>query len=517
METPVGRALLRLTGVSLVIVATVALVAPRRANIGYDWFVVVPTVVVALAGALTLRVPDALHGRWVPLVVSLAGGVVSGALGVVMRYRFGWDARVVLDLAVRVQSGVGLRPGDYDYLSLFPNTIPLLAIDRLGVGVATTLGLRADELLIVASAVCVAVTLYAVHALVAPVAGRGPALAAQLVTLALVGLSPWMSVPYTDLYAMPFLVGGLSLVCAAWRRGAGTGPVALGGVGIAALAVAYVIKTTPAVAVVAVALVLLLAAAERGLETRQRVGRLAAAGLAVGLFVGLASAFTAAAPPAAGVDTARIRAGASPPVVWWFANGLDRQVGADGVVNYGTYSRAMVDAVEGRPTAEAQDYARHYVADRWAERGPGGTLAFYGDKLVWNWGDGMFWAWGEGPDSLPERINVEGPVMGAVNTVQGFHGALYRWRADATQGLWLAVLLAAGLGLLRARPRRETVLLAVTVLGIAAFTLLFQGRSRYLFTFVPVIVALAATVHRTAPRRRGPGRADDRGLSRSTP
>ncbi len=505
METPAGRALLRLTGVSLVVVAMVALVAPRRANIGYDWFVVVPTVVVALGAALTLRVPARLRGRWVPLVVSVAGGVVSGALGVVMRYRFGWDARVVLDLAVRVQSGVGLRPGDYDYLSLFPNTIPLLAIDRLGVGVATTLGLRADELLIVASAVCVAVTLYAVHTLVAPVAGRGPALGAQVVTLVLVGLSPWMSVPYTDLYAMPFLVGGLALVCAAWRRRPGAGRVGLGCSGVAAIAVAHVVKTTPAVAIVAVALVMLLSAAGRGLETRRRVGRLAAAALAVGLFVALAAGFTAAAVPAAGVDTARIRAGASPPLAWWFANGMDRQVGAGGVVNYGTYSRAMVDAIDGRPTAEARDYARRYVADRWAERGPGGTLAFYGNKLVWNWGDGMFWAWGEGPDSLPERITVEGPVMEAVNAVQGFHGALYRWRADVTQGLWVAVLLVAGLGLLRARPRRETVLLALTVLGIAAFTLLFQGRSRYLFTFVPVVVALAATVHRSAPRRRRVG------------
>jgi len=79
--------------------------------------------------------------------------------------------------------------------------------------------------------------------------------------------------------------------------------------------------------------------------------------------------------------------------------------------------------------------------------------------------------------------------------VNGFHGQWYQLRANLTQGLWLAVLLVAGLGLLRTAPvRRETLILAVTVLGIAAFTLAFQGRSRYLFAFVPVIVSLAAMV-----------------------
>ena len=45
------------------------------------------------------------------------------------------------------------------------------------------------------------------------------------------------------------------------------------------------------------------------------------------------------------------------------------------------------------------------------------------------------------------------------------------------------------------RPRPEVLLMALSVVGVAAFTLLFQGRSRYLFTFVPVIVAMTAMVH----------------------
>jgi hypothetical protein len=151
-------------------------------------------------------------------------------------------------------------------------------------------------------------------------------------------------------------------------------------------------------------------------------------------------------------------------------------------------------------------YAARFLADRWAERGLGGTLAFYGNKAAWNWGDGMFWAWGEGPDSLPGTLAPATGVTGIVHDLNGLQGAGYRLRADLAQALWLAVLLVAGAGLLRAPYRRETLLVAASVLGIAAFTLVLQGRSRYLFAFVPLVVVLAAMIHAWLPRPGRPGR-----------
>ena len=49
----------------------------------------------------------------------------------------------------------------------------------------------------------------------------------------------------------------------------------------------------------------------------------------------------------------------------------DEQRAAHGVVNYGTYSREMVDAVGGRSPEEMEAYAAQVLADRWAERGLG--------------------------------------------------------------------------------------------------------------------------------------------------
>ena len=504
MDSPVGRLLLRLTGVGLLGVALVALVAPRPVITPYRWPVVVAGVVVLVTLAVVVRLPGWLRSRWVPAAVAVGGGVVTAAVGLAGQYPYGWDARVVMDLARTLDSGGPLPPLGVDYFSLYPNNLPLLAIDQWGHAVARHVGLTADEVLILLSAVCVAVTLYAVHDLVARVAGRGPAVAAQVVTLLLVATSPWVAVPYTDLYAMPFVTGGAALAARALAPGSRGTRVVLWGLSILAMAVAYALKTTPVVMVIAVAVAVLVAVFDSHQHLDRRAAGLAACAAGLVVFSALAIAVPTLAQNASGADNSRLRADVSPSPLWWLANGSYETTSETGVTNYGTYSREMVAAIEGRSPAEMDAYARAYLADRWAERGLHGTLAFYGNKLAWNWGDGMFSAWVEGADSLPGVLTPATGAVGAVREVNGLHGRWYPLRADLAQAAWITVLLLAGVGLLRTPYRREIVLLAVTVLGIAAFTLLFQGRARYLFAFVPLVVALAGTVHPAVPHLRRP-------------
>jgi hypothetical protein len=504
MDSAVGRALLRLTGVGLLAVAVVALVAPRPVITPFRWPVVLVGVAVLVALALVVRLPRWLGGRWVPAVVAALGGVVAAVVGLAGQYAYGWDARVVMDLAGTLDSRRPLPEWGIDYLSLYPNNLPLLAIDQWGHAVARLFGLTADEVLIGLGAVCVAATLYAVHDLVARVAGGGPALAAQLATVVLVAMSPWVAVPYTDLYAMPFVTGGAALAARALAPGRREVRVVLWGLSILAMTVAYALKTTPVVMVIAVAVAVLVAVFDGHQHLDRRAAGLAACAAGLAVFSVLAVAVPTVAQNASGADTSRLRADVSPSPLWWLANGSNEKTNATGLTNYGTYSREMVEAIEGLPPAGMDDYARQFLADRWVERGLAGTAAFYANKVAWNWGDGMFTAWGEGGDSLPAVMPPASGVVVAVQEVNGLHGQWYPLRAELAQSLWIAVLLLAGTGLMRAPYRREVVLLAVTVLGIAAFTLLFQGRARYLLAFVPVVVALAGMVHPSVPHFRRP-------------
>jgi hypothetical protein len=119
----------------------------------------------------------------------------------------------------------------------------------------------------------------------------------------------------------------------------------------------------------------------------------------------------------------------------------------------------------------------------------------------------MFWAWGEGNDAAEPAL-VHGPLTGAVRTWNHPAGGWYAARAAWAQAVWLLLLLATGVGLVRARWRWDTGLLVLSVLGIAAFTLVFQGRSRYLLTYVPLVVALWTSLSlawwRPGPRRTRP-------------
>jgi hypothetical protein len=499
MESRVGRALQRATGAGLLFVAVVALVRPRPVITPLHQPVVVLGVALLVAGALVVRLPRWLrHGR-APLATAAAGGVVAAVTGLAGLYPFGWDARVVLDIAATLESGAPLTRTGLSYLSRYPNNLPLLAIDEWGHRVGALLGVDPVVVLVLLSGVAVAVTMYAVHDLVSRVAGPGPAIGAQLVTLALVATSPWLAVPYTDVYAMPFVAGA----CALGARGLSSGPVGrrvlLLGLGLIAAVVAYALKTTPVVVAVAGTVTGVVSAFDRPRPRRDRLLAVTGAVVSALVFVGLALVAPSVAKSAAGLGPTPLTEGVTPTVLWWVANGAQQGRTVDGHATYGSYSRTMVTRIRGLTPEQTNAYARGLLAHDWKKRGLRGTGAFYVKKLTWNWGDGMFTAWGEGGDSARDVLAPAGGPVAVVHALNGYRGAAYSWRSDLAQSLWVALLLVTGAGLLRAPYRREVVLLAVTVLGIAVFTLVFQGRARYLFTFVPVVAALGAMVHGSLP------------------
>ena len=538
----VGTLLGRVIGATMVFGAMVVALFPRTAIVALSTPLVLVTLVTVVAVTLLAPMPRWLGrlaaSRWTAPTVALSGGAVATALGELLRYPYGWDAAVIMSIAHAVDSGAALPVWRYRYLSLYPNNFPLLALDRMYVSLGSSLGLSGDAVGVAVNGVCLAATLWLTFDVVRRLAGATPALVASGFVMAFVGFSPWMAVPYTDLYAMPFLAAVPALAQRAWAR---QGPRALTWWALAGASagVAYLVKTTPAVILVALVLAALLRPARgartpqgntreatpapeplRGLRQLvpprgQRAARLARARLHTAAAVlGLLAAFfatsavgTAAARSGSGVDLTRLQSAQSPPVLWWVADGMNEiQVG--GHTRWGAYDREMVNAIAGRTQADMDSYARSYIAARWQERGLVGMSAFYLDKTVWNWSDASFWAWGEGIDSLERPLATATGAVGLsadlareLSQVNAPQGPYYRERMSVAQGLWIALLLLGGLGLLRAPVTGDLLLLALATVGIGAFILVFQGRSRYLLTFVPIIVALCCSTLPSLPWR----------------
>lgn len=498
----VGTAALRIVGFVMLAGGLAMLIVPRPVITPMNHWITVPVAIAVAALALLVRVPrpvrSVLAWRGSGPVLAVLGGGVGAFVGEVLHYPYGWDANVVMGLARRIHAGDPLSHYDYHYLSAYPNNLPLLAVDRVAAALGSRLGVTPDSLLIGLNAVGLLVSVWLVHLVVRRCAGPVAAAVAALLVTGFVGLSPWMAVPYTDVLGMPFVMAAVALATLAWstrtrwRWLAWAGAVLTG-------AAAYVIKTTPVVLVVAGVLVIALEVLPSGRPDRphsrwQTSGRrtartLVVAALTVGAFLGSSAGLTIMARQATGVDLGRVHTSVAAPLIWWAANGMI-QIDGRTYNSYGGFSRTLVDAIDGKTQAQMKAYSSQFISDQWAERGLPGMVTFYANKAVWNWNDGMFWAWGEGGD-VRKHPYAQNAVSETLMEYNGFHGRFYPARASVTEGVWVAVVLLAGLGLLRAPFRRDLLMLALSTVGIGAFILVFQGRSRYLLTFVPVVVALS--------------------------
>ena len=512
-ERVVGTGVFRVLGVVLVAVVVVALFVPRQPNIPREpvwvWVGFVACAGLWLAAGVIRRRLGSLApwrwlvGRagWVAWLVTLVGVAASLVVAVNLVYRVGWDAKTMANLGSRLAEGPA-PDFYYRYLSRYPNQVPFAAVSRMTFELRASLGWDQRTVFAALNAACVGIMLQSVFVVVRRLRGALAGLAAQLAGIVLVGLSPWMAVPYTDVVTMPLpiLATALALTALAltaagtshWRRVvARVGATVLGAVAVAVIALGYVIKTTPvATACGAVALAVLVLASRLRHWRAAGVTALVVVATA-GLFLGASSGLRTALSNGSGLDLALVDTTKTPPLPWWVAMGMTTTQGA--TTRYGAYDTSMVAAIAGMDGPQMAAYSSNALEQRWRALGVGGYAAFAANKVAWNLGDGMFWAWGEGPDATTP-VPRHGPLTDWVVSWGHPSGEYYGVRAGVVQGLWLMVLLTAGVGLLVRPYRRGVALLVVSVVGIILFTLVFQGRSRYLFVYVPVFVALAASV-----------------------
>ena len=150
--------------------------------------------------------------------VTVAGTAVCTVLAWALRYDPGWDAGTVAGMSQRLMDGHDLTASMYGYLSKYPNNLPLLALDNACAEVGRLLHVPPGAVSVTLNGLALAVSMQAVYWLVAMLRGPVSGVAAQLLVLALVGISAWMTVPYTDVVSMPLVVLGTALTVAVPRR-----------------------------------------------------------------------------------------------------------------------------------------------------------------------------------------------------------------------------------------------------------------------------------------------------------
>jgi hypothetical protein len=492
----------RTVGLVALLVGVGVLIAPRMSVNQYDVGAAAAGLVAVIAGWLTVAalslgrrsVPD----RWCDAaagVVCLLLTALAGAFAFGGAYRDSWDVGIL-----RWASAQPPGPSLVRYFSIYPNARPFLALARAVRSVIAGTPLDYEGAFAVINTVSFLVTAVAVYLTVRWLAGPARGVLALMLLGVLLGTTPWLSVAYTDMPILWAPIAVVALVTAALRRRWGLARTALlaGGAG-AALAVGYLVKVTPVVGLVALVAALAVTATERRGPGRRLVPVVACAVAGFLVTVPAAGAWVKATE---GLPPLRPDWAATP--LTYVAAGMRTQTWTDGSTAYGAWDRYVVRQTAERDTATQNEVALRVIRAEWERRGLVGTLGFAVDKTLFNWGDGTFWARDEGRDPSAPPLR-QGDLVNVVTSWNAPYGHLFPLHVLLAQVTWMAVLLALGIGLLRSRSRPEVLIMALMVAGISIFVLVFQGRSRYLLPYVPVVVALAACVV-PRPQLRRPSR-----------
>ncbi|WP_156887536.1 hypothetical protein [Propionicicella superfundia] len=495
----------RVIGVVLLLTVLLVVIRPREPNNPTNPLIVVVGLALACAGfVFAARRFGIRPAPWSAKRGNRLGWTLCGATTALAWltaytsvYETTWDSRLV-------QLASALPPDEFSeyyvaYFSRYPNNYAMLAVARIARGMGA-IGLNYDAAFALINAACYLAAAVAMYIVVRQIRGAKAGALSLVFLLGVLGLSPWMSVPYTDVLAMWTPIVALALFLPVLR-----GPTIRGVVGAlaggAVLAVGFVLKVTPVVGMVAVVAVGVLAFASPG--SRRRHARRAVATSLIAAALGFGAGYVGfSAWASSSADMPPLTPGVSKVPLSYVADGIREQYRDDGSVVYGGYDRVVNLATWGRPTDEQTETSRELIGEQVSTRGFAGMVGFAIDKWTFNFGDGTFWARGEGQDmAKPLLASFPWRAVGAANDpavpLWGIHVHL-------AEILWLFILTVSGAGLLVCPPRRDILLAAVTLLGAGLFMLVFQGRSRYLIPHLPVFCAVAAIGAATVWRRLAP-------------
>ena len=430
-----------------------------------------------------------LKGRTIHTGIPLIVGLLFLALQIwcVKNYYFitGWDSSDLLSVGILAPLG---RTDAHlvDYFSCYPNNI-LLAVLYIKVfsffyKCGKTWIAALEAILYIQCLISFAAGQVTFKVIEKITKERSTAFWGYLAYLALIGLSPWVAIPYSDSATLLFPILILWLYLAEPRRSAFKHLkwFAIGSLGI----FGYSIKPTVMIPVIAVICI------ELHVFFKTRDYKAAARNAALFALGVLCTAFLVGRA----VDTFPYETDPEKRIglVHFFAMGLnDEQMGIWSEKDV-AYSRSF-ETVKERDAAE-WELAKERIADM---KLPGLLLqgmrklltGFHNGTFAWAHGGKVFFVQMFDNDSLTAKIT------------RSFYyktGKNYQLFLDTEQAVWLSMLLLS-LGAFLSKGR-GTAAVELTLLGLVLYLLLFETRARYVYIFAPLFIVLAACGAQNFPR-----------------
>lgn len=417
------------------------------------------------------------YGNRIMLAVSLLYGLVLAVLCYHYYFKTGWDVATVVETARFIADG---QPEwiPHSYFSQYPNNVLLTCIYAGIIRLGRLAGIGNHYfLLIVFQCVIFAYAGYLVYRIAAMIMGSITyACLTWLLYMGLVGLSPWVVVPYSDATGLFFPVTILYLYLQLRKKGGGRRTAvclcAMGFLGV----MGYLVKPQTLIAVIAVII----------LSVFENVGRHRPGWIRKGVYAVMGAAIGAVLLQGcirfSGIVLDKERAFG---ISHFLMMGINEQ-------RNGVYLSEDVHYSASFPTGEER---REANLAEWKRRlqayGPSGVARILHKKLLTNFNDGTF-AWdveGSFFSEVPPSGNLR--LRGMLMSYYYPGGKRYSWFFNIAQTFWITCLFFSLPAVWAGRRREGLPVLMLSAAGLFFFEMLFEAKARYLLCYTPFFVLLA--------------------------
>lgn len=431
----------------------------------------------------TVVIPPEVSKYYTVLVVSILFFVFQLLLLYNYFFETDWDVQILVDTARQIAYG-GDRNANGWYYSMYPNNLFLTQVFSVILFIAKPLHLGNQDIyaiIFVQSMLCVLTAMMLYQLSIKIWNSRAMAVFTYTSYLIMIGLSPWISITYSDAWALPFPILLLWLrLCIDWK-----GKTYIKWLVITVIAW-FGFKIKPQVFFVFVA-ILLVDGLSYWKETKEnrsykRLFTNYIAPIALGLFIGFGTTFVAEKSIHIRSDQSR-NMGAP----HFLMMGLNPKT-------LGSYSDEDIVFSYNFPSQEERAKANLQEAKRRVQQmGIGGFTKLMCQKTLMNYHDGTFY-WGqEGcfyKNVFPLKNSHLSPFLRNVYYNNDSYGAYFPWWCTFVTAFWLGVLVLAFFATF-GKWNKTLRIIAITILLLTLYECLFEARSRYFFVFVPYFLIMA--------------------------
>lgn len=372
-----------------------------------------------------------------------------------------WDVKAIRDLVNKFMQNRNLN--NEFYLSIYPNNILLTSILVL-IKCIPFIGKYYITTLIINAIIVNISGIFTVFAL-KNFLNEKLALISYIFMIPLIMLSPWITIPYTDTFALPFV----SIIIYLYSK-SNKNRVDYFLIGLTSI-LGYKIKPTVIIVSIAILIVEVFSITKKSkFKEIYKKCFLIFCGASLAFFAFNMSKICLKFKPINNLK----------PITYkhYLAMGQnDETVGA--------YSQKDVD--------ETLKYGEQYDLQKFKKRvisrSLDETLKFYHKKTMLNFNDGSF-SWGLDGAFFYKKVPVSSNFAKFLRQIYYNDGKYYNIFIQTNHYIWLIVLLLCP-WMVRRKNSKFTLMIMLSIIGLTMFLTIFEPRTRYMYCFSPAFIIAA--------------------------